>query len=125
MKQEPITINQGEPMGFELNAKNDEEQYVSSFEGESYEAMLTDECKHLVRGWSTEKGTITMGQRTQGGETIAYLSWSMNGMETSKLPQGEYSLEIAKVIDGDVEGRGIGILNRIILVKNARIKNGI
>lgn len=117
-----MNIYQGEPVGFKMNAKDDEGHYIPSFEGTEYEALLKDSGGEKICTWSTKAGSIEHGTETIKDKTAGWLSFFLDGKQTAKLATGMYSLEVAKVIDN---GRAIGVMKEIINVRNAVIRNGV
>lgn len=115
-------IYQGEPIGGVLNVKDDEGHYLSSMEGYDLEMIIIDQFGTAVKRFSTDDGTIEIGVETVDDEQRGYASWAMTGAETAKLPQGRYTIELARRIDS---GRGIGQLVGVIEVKDAKIRNGV
>lgn len=121
-----MQIYQGEPITFKINQKttdsSGEEHYVASFEGYVFEALMKDSAKKIIKTWSTEDETVTIGTETVGGETAAKASWLLTGAETASLREGLYSIELARIINN---GRGIGIASDAVQIKEALIREGI
>jgi len=117
-----MEIYQGEAINFELTVKDDNGSYLPSLSGLSLEAIIKNNFdSQVVKGWSTAKGTMTIGTYTKEGTTIGYASFGISALETSQMC-GDYSLEMAKVLS---DGRAIGMVNGIINIKPAIIRRGI
>ena len=117
-----MNIYQGEPLGAVLNVKGDDEQWLPSLEGYSFEAMLLDSLGKVERQWSTDNGDITIGTEVIEEETRGYASFSLDGTETADLSCGRHTLEVARVLGN---GRAIGILSNVICILPSRIKKGV
>lgn len=115
-------IFQGEPIGGVLNVKDDADNYLPSLEGYNLEIMMYDSSGKVVKQFSTEDRSISIGVETVDDKQRGYASFSMSGAETSELKTGHYTIELARRIDN---GRGIGQLVGIINVKDAKIRNGV
>lgn len=120
-----MKIYQGEPIGFKFNAKNDDRTYVPSFEGMRIEALLASEEQKVVKTWSTDDGSISIGVETAGTVEKAYAAFSVSGAETAEYKPGLYTLEIAYALSGDDGGRAIGKVVREICIEPALIRKGI
>lgn len=116
-----MKIYQGEPLGAKINVKNDDGSYVTSLAGYVIEAMLVGECEN-VASWSTEGGTITIGQEVVEQVTRGYAAFSSNGTATANWQPGTYCLEVAKVLS---DGRAIGVAKHVVEVLPSRIRKGV
>lgn len=117
-----MKIYQGEPIGFKINVKNDDGGYLPSLEGMSFEALLTNGTQKGTRSFSTEDGSIELGVETTATGEKGYASFGLTGTETAELCPGNYTFEIAKVLEG---GRAIGIEHGLVGILEAKIKKGI
>ena len=116
-----MKIYQGEPIGFKLNIKDDEGGYLPSLEGMSFEALITNGTQKGTRTFSTGDGSIELGVETEGGVERGYASFGLSGEQTAELMPGNYTFEIAKVLEG---GRAIGIEHGMVGVLEAKIRKG-
>lgn len=119
-----MEIYQGEPVGFELNGKDDEGRYIPSLDSDVYEAMLLGMNGVVAKSWTTADGSMSVGQKNIDGEIVGFISWDMTGKETADLVPTSYTLEVAKVIDPEI-GRAIGVLTQIVTVNEAKIRRGV
>lgn len=120
-----MNIYQGEPLGARINVKNDEGTYVTDLTGYVLEAMLVSGCDN-VASWSTQNGTISIGQETVTIEGVSvtrgYAAFSAAGSVTAGWQPDTYCLEVAKVLS---DGRAIGVARHLLEVLPARIRRGI
>lgn len=112
-----MKIYQGEPLGGKINIK-DGDAYLPSLEGVSLDAALVSSRGIIVRRWSTEDGTITVGQETIDGQTVGYAAFSASGNVTKKMDGGAYTIEVAKVLE---DGKAIGVAREAVLVLRSAI----
>lgn len=117
-----MKIYQGEPLAFEFNIKDDNDQYLPTLEGMSFEALLVYESGKKSKSWSTSQGTITLGVSVVGNITKGYASFGLSGTETADMFPGNYVYEMARVVDGN---RAIGILKGAIIILPAMIRKGV
>lgn len=120
-----MEIYQGEPIGFKLNIKkNEEEGYYPSLEGIHLEALIASENNKAIKSWTTEDGSISIGVETVSGQPRGFASFSVSGLETADYKVGKYTIEIAYVLETK-DGRAIGKVTNSITVKPAVIRKGV
>lgn len=120
-----MEIYQGEPIGFKFNIKGDGEQgYLPSLEGRHFEALIASETNKKIKTWTTEDGSISFGVETVDDELRGFAAFSVSGIETADYKPGKYILELAEVL-GSGDGRAIGKLTSVIIVKMAVIAKGV
>lgn len=116
-----MEIYQGEPLGFKINIKGDDDVYLPSLEGIRLEALVANQYKSVVAKWSTDNG-MDIGVETIDGRNAGYVVFGLRGTQTAELKKGTYTMELAKVVD---DGRAIGVLQSVVIINEALIKKGV
>lgn len=112
-----MEIYQGEPLGGKIHIKEDG-AFLPSLEGVTIKALLAAPNGAVVRRWSTEDGTITIGTEELEGQTVGYGAFSMPGADTANLRAGRYRMEIARYFENEP---AIGVANDVVLVRESII----
>lgn len=113
-----VNIYQGEPFNAVIVDK-DGDSYVDDLSDYHFEALLHDRYNRLEKSWPVED--IIYTQVTVEGEVRGMATFGMTGTETAALLPQPYTLEVARVF---ADGRAIAVLQGIINIKPAVIKEG-
>lgn len=112
-----MKIYQGEPLRGKINIK-DGDAYLPSLEGVSLDAALVSSNGFIVKRWSTEDGTITVGQENIGGSAVGYAEFSASGNVTKKMDCGMYTIVVARIFE---DGKAIGVARDAVHVSRSAL----
>lgn len=119
--RKPFELYQGEPLAVTIADKLDD-GYVADISSYEFEALMRDNMGHIVHSWSSSGQSVRYAQAGEAPKLKGTAIFALSGAETAKLEPRKYTIEIARVFSG---ARAIKVLESVIVIKSAMIREGV